>query len=350
MGNFLEKPLVDKDTHMGDGNGLSWGLSSMQGWRVEMEDAHIASTDIEGLPGCSFFAVFDGHGGKTVSTICGQELISAIMSTTILDDAANKVDSDVLSKALKQALFDLDTRMRAEDSDLDSCKDRSGSTAICVFVSPTHIIFGNCGDSRAVLSRGGEVAFATDDHKPTNAGETARVKAAGGTIEMARVCGNLAVSRSLGDYTYKDRSDLPPEQQKISAEADMTIMERKPSEDEFLLVACDGIYDVMTNKDAIDFIRNQIKAGYTPAQTSERLLDYCLHLDSKDNMSAIVVLLDSAPKAESGFEAPETIPNPSEVYAPTSEEQSGQPSSGDEASFFGALQAIMTRGQKSEAK
>jgi hypothetical protein len=52
-------------------------------------------------------------------------------------------------------------------------------------------------------------------------------QAAGGTIEMARVCGNLAVSRSLGDYTYKDRADLQPEEQKISAEADMTVLERK---------------------------------------------------------------------------------------------------------------------------
>eukprot|EP00730_Choanoeca_flexa_P003070 TRINITY_DN11278_c1_g1_i6.p1 TRINITY_DN11278_c1_g1~~TRINITY_DN11278_c1_g1_i6.p1 ORF type:complete len:263 (+),score=35.74 TRINITY_DN11278_c1_g1_i6:158-946(+) len=227
MGNFLEKPLVDKDTHFGDGNGLQWGLSSMQGWRVEMEDAHIANTTIEGLPGCSFFAVFDGHGGKTVSIRCGQEMVDSILATSALTDAENKTDSDILSKALQQALFDLDTKMRADDSDLDACKDRSGSTAVCVFVTPTHIIFGNCGDSRAVLSREGAVGFATEDHKPTDEGEKTRIAAAGGTVEMARVCGNLAVSRSLGDYMYKDRPDLPPRAQKISAEADMTVLERK---------------------------------------------------------------------------------------------------------------------------
>jgi len=56
--------------------------------------------------------------------------------------------------------------------------------------------------------------------------ETDRIKAAGGYLEIGRVCGNLAVSRSLGDYTYKDRPDLPAEAQKISAEADMTIIPR----------------------------------------------------------------------------------------------------------------------------
>jgi serine/threonine protein phosphatase PrpC len=58
---------------------------------------------------------------------------------------------------------------------------------------------------------------------------------------MGRVCGNLAVSRALGDFEYKDRKDLPAAQQKITADSDTTIIARVP-EDEFLLLACDGIW------------------------------------------------------------------------------------------------------------
>lgn len=59
------------------------------------------------------------------------------------------------------------------------------------------------GDSRAVFGSGGKVSFATEDHKPTNAIEKERVEAAGGTVEYERVCGNLAVSRAVGDFCYK---------------------------------------------------------------------------------------------------------------------------------------------------
>jgi serine/threonine protein phosphatase PrpC len=230
-----------------------------------------------------------------------------------MESASDKLEADVLSQAIRRGLLDLDGTMRAENSDLDSAQDRSGSTAVCTMVTPTHIIFGNCGDSRAVLCRSGKVQFATEDHKPTNADETARIEAANGFVDMARVCGNLAVSRSLGDFFYKDTPELPAEKQKISPEAEMTAVERS-AEDEFLLVACDGIYDVMTNEAAVEFISNQLKAGYAPQEVTERLLDYCLHLGSRDNMSAIVVLFPAAPAKVDGFEAPEQIPDPAEVY------------------------------------
>ena len=141
---------------------------------------------------------------------------------------------------------------------LASGEDHSGSTAITSFVTPTHIILGNTGDSRAVLCRGGKAHFGTIDHKPTDARETTRVQAAGGFIEMGRVNANLAVSRALGDYQYKDRADLPQEAQKITAAADMTVIERAP-EDEFLLLCCDGIWDVMSNEEAVDFVTAQLK-------------------------------------------------------------------------------------------
>lgn len=78
-----------------------------------------------------------------------------------------------------------------------------------------------------MVGHNGGVSFATEDHKPTNATETERIEAAGGTVEFERVCGNLAVSRAVGDFTYKQSSDLPAARQQISAEPDMTVIERK---------------------------------------------------------------------------------------------------------------------------
>lgn len=65
MGAFLEKPNTEKFNEKGNGNGLRFGVSSMQGWRCEMEDAHYAKTNLgEDLTEWSYFAVFDGHAGR----------------------------------------------------------------------------------------------------------------------------------------------------------------------------------------------------------------------------------------------------------------------------------------------
>lgn len=68
MGAFLDKPKTDKFLEHGEGNGLRYGVASMQGWRIEMEDAHMAKTNLGGaLKDWSYFAVFDGHAGARVS-------------------------------------------------------------------------------------------------------------------------------------------------------------------------------------------------------------------------------------------------------------------------------------------
>ena len=80
-----------------------------------------------------------------------------------------------------------------------------------------------------------------------------------------RVCGNLAVSRALGDFVYKDRADLPPHEQKMSAAADLTVVARDP-DDQVLIVACDGIWDVMTNEQAVSFVLRSARSGNSPAE------------------------------------------------------------------------------------
>ncbi len=86
------------------------------------------------------------------------------------------------------------------------------------------------------------------DHKPYTPSEQARIEAAGGTVSMKRVNGDLAVSRALGDFVYKHSRELPAERQQVSPEPEFIVKERS-AEDQFLILACDGIWDVMSNED-----------------------------------------------------------------------------------------------------
>lgn len=266
-----------------------------------MEDAHTTIVGIEGQPDISFFAVYDGHGGKTVSTLSAVQLLPTIQKGSIYS-SGDKGHKN-LSEALYQGLIDQDIKMLDENPKLLSGEDHSGSTCISCFITPSHIIIANCGDSRAVLCRNEEAHFGTNDHKPTDPVETGRVQAAGGFIEMGRVCGNLAVSRSLGDFQYKDRPDLSPQAQKVSAASDMTTIER--GGDQFLLLCCDGIWDVMSNQQAVDFVVEHLKAGIPVKDICERMLNACLLKNSKDNMSVNIILFPDAPKKVPGATVPE---------------------------------------------
>jgi len=93
MGAFLDKPKTDKEVSKGSGNGLVYGLSSMQGWRIEMEDAHCAVVGLpHGLDDWSFFAVFDGHAGARVSAHCAQNLLDSIVQ---VEDFTHAINSEV---------------------------------------------------------------------------------------------------------------------------------------------------------------------------------------------------------------------------------------------------------------
>ena len=77
---------------------------------------------------------------------------------------------------------------------------------------------------------------------------------------MKRVDGDLAVSRALGDFQYKDRPDLKPEEQKVTAYPDIEIKERK-GEDEYIVIACDGIWDVCSNEECCGLVEEILGEG-----------------------------------------------------------------------------------------
>ena len=128
---------------------------------------------------------------------------------------------------------------------------------MCALVTPTHIIFGNAGDSRGILveTAGGgapAIALATEDHKPNNPEESKRIHDSGNHVSMKRVNGDLAVSRALGDFAYKNYMEgesaqrMPPEKQAVTCDPEFFFKARAAT-DAMLVLACDGIWDVMDN-------------------------------------------------------------------------------------------------------
>mgnify|MGYP006082953617 CR=1 FL=1 len=314
MGGMLSEPEVGKHTDEGTmttAAGLvSYAASAMQGYRVSMEDQHTCVVDFGGLTEHAFFCVYDGHGGAQAAIVAAELMVS-----TIQEDAQFKVyaasvaadgkggDMAALAIALETAYIALDAKLRARPDVGDS-----GST-VCGFVlTPEHIVCAHAGDSRGCLCRrgadGGIVAVPlSHDHKPSDPEEEARIIKAGGFVSQGamrmgpmRVDGNLAVSRGLGDFCLKDNADLPPPEQKVSCVPIIIDITRAQGSDEFVLLACDGIWDVMSNEEGCAAVREKVAklgtvADYTLGTVVESLLDQCLELGSKDNMSAIVVTL-----------------------------------------------------------
>jgi serine/threonine protein phosphatase PrpC len=116
----------------------------------------------------------------------------------------------------------------------------------------------------------------SEDHKPYDEIEKKRIEAAGGSVQWKRVDGDLAVSRALGDFQYKTRNDLPAVQQKVTFLPDITVHTRTP-EDDILLLACDGLWDVMSNNEAIDMVRRIYQTGESSIKNvAEEMVDVAL--------------------------------------------------------------------------
>lgn len=208
-------------------------------------------------------------------------------------------DIALLVDALKEAFFDIDKSLRLHQDNVNSLndlqsKDVSGCTSVTCMITPKYIICANAGDSRCVLGTNDMVKAMSEDHKPFDEGERKRIENAGGVVQWKRVDGDLAVSRALGDFQYKNRDDLPPQQQKVSCEPDIVIHERSPNDD-VLLLACDGLWDVMSNEEAIDKVRSIYALGESNVVLiAEEMIDTALNKGSRDNISAIIVKLEGA--------------------------------------------------------
>ncbi|CAJ2661536.1 unnamed protein product [Trifolium pratense] len=127
-----------------------------------------------------------------------------------------------------------------------------------------------------------------------NEGEKARIISAGGTVEQGRVNGNLALSRAIGDFDFKKSASLAPEQQAVTVYPDVTIHDIS-NDDEFMVIACDGIWDCRSSQSVVEFIRRGIAAKQELSKICENLMDNCLSPESEpggigcDNMTLVII-------------------------------------------------------------
>lgn len=142
--------------------------------------------------------------------------------------------------------------------------------------------------------------YSTIDHKPYDEDEKRRIEKAGGMVLIQRINGALAVSRAFGDFDYKRNNDLPAEEQQVSAKPVITVLDRTTDSDQikdsYAVLACDGIYDVLSNENLTSYITYKMLCGEQMDQITKGCLDLCLDLGSRDNMSICIVSLDQAPK------------------------------------------------------
>ncbi|XP_072547147.1 protein phosphatase, Mg2+/Mn2+ dependent, 1Na (putative) [Salminus brasiliensis] len=289
---YLERPILQKETAEGESKwGVSYAMASMQGWRAQMEDTHTCMPEMsEGLSDWSYFAVFDGHAGNTVSQYCSTHLLDHILATGAITLEENM---EQVKGGIRDGFLGIDRHMH--NLSRSEGWDRSGSTAASVIISPHNIYFINCGDSRTFLCRDGQVVFHTEDHKPCNPREKERIQNAGGSVTLQRINGSLAVSRALGDFAFKEVEWRTQTEQLVSPEPEVYELERSP-QDEFLVVACDGVWDAISNEELCAFVRNRLQVCDDLRDVCTQVIDLCLYKGSLDNMSIIIICFSGAPQ------------------------------------------------------
>lgn len=266
------------------------GSCSEIGPRMFMEDEYICIDDLSEyivtdtstnlpLPG-AFYGVFDGHGGTDAAVFARDNILKFI------------VDDSHFPSCLKNAMTNAFLKADRVFADTATMDISSGTTALTAFTFGRTLLIANAGDCRAVLGKRGRAVELSKDHKPSCRSERIRIERLGGVVYDGYLNGQLSVSRALGDWHMKGLkgSDFCP----LSAEPELqeTIL---TEEDEFLILGCDGLWDVMSSQHAVTIVRKELMIHNDPERCSRVLVREALKLDACDNLTVIVVCFSSEP-------------------------------------------------------
>lgn len=325
-------------------NRFDYGISEAIGARPTMEDRSLViqslmydhpqnyyngekKETLNELAMTTFAAVFDGHGGDECSNFLvnalprnvrnqmfaeREALRNAIETSRGARGGHSEQSEDATSELMRRILK---TAYLRTDKEFISPKaaPQSGSTAATIILMGRRLFAANVGDSRVVLCRsGGQCVELTSDHKPSRPDEAARVRAAGGFILHKRVMGELAITRAFGDKSFKmgikamldeESEDLNSGSVNDDLAKDLTapLVSSEPEiasmvlshNDEFLLLACDGLFDVFRSQDAIALARQELIAHRgEPAEVARILSDQAIRVRrSRDNVSILIIVL-----------------------------------------------------------
>ncbi|TQD93287.1 hypothetical protein C1H46_021109 [Malus baccata] len=276
---------------------LSYGSISLIGRRRVMNDAMVVTT----VDSYQFFAVYDGHGGSSVSNACRDRLHHLLAQEVEpwIRGGEGVVDWE---KVMASCFTKMDEEVGGSVDGADTegnGVNTVGSSAVVVIVGQNEVVVANSGNSRAVLCRGGVAIPLSRDHNPDRPDERERVEAAGGRVincNGCRVLGVLATSRSIGDHYLKPY---------VISEPEVTISERTECCD-FLVIASDGIWDVVSNEHACQVVRRCLDAdkkrrssegmsgSNAAADAAALLAQLALARGSKDNITVIVIELNKS--------------------------------------------------------
>jgi len=267
----------------GEDTCLEYFCDGKQGFRDYMEDRTLAVPSLPDCPRAGLFAVFDGHGGTQVADMAARYLAKQLAK------ALSEVKSQ--SEALTQAFADLDVELRRYVEREGYLLAGSTSVACLLMREPQQrrprLLCANLGDSRAVLCRGGSAMDLSTDQKPILPAEEARITAAGGKVDaQGRISGGLNVSRAFGDFTYKERKDLPPSEQKVIAVPEILELQLE-EKDEFIALGTDGIFDVLSSDQLVAEIRCALQQKKSLEATAQGILEKAVN--SGDNVSLCIV-------------------------------------------------------------
>ena len=246
---------------------------SEKGGRPYQEDRFEMSGGREGFEETSVYAVFDGHGGDKAAQYCKDHLLQNILQ--------HKTFGTDTVMAMRSAFAQTDAAFSELARD-NSMTD--GTTAVVAAVLDRKVTVANAGDSRCILvKKGGNAVALSEDHKPSRDDEVARIRKLGGEViywGRWRVQGVLAVSRAIGDVNLKPYVTSEPEVHEWDMEGD----------DCFLVIASDGLWDVMTNEDVGRFVSR----GKEFKDLARALCHEAMLLGSADNVTALVIDIKSS--------------------------------------------------------
>ncbi|XP_039123889.1 probable protein phosphatase 2C 27 [Dioscorea cayenensis subsp. rotundata] len=257
------------------------------GPKTNMEDEHICIDNlVDHLGGVAcfpspgaFYGVFDGHGGTDAASFVRENLLRFIIEDTHFPN--------YVGKAIKSAFMKTDHAI----ADSISIDKSSGTTALTALIFGRTLHIANAGDCRAVLGKRGRAVELSRDHKPNCHSERLRIERLGGMVYDGYLNGQLSVARALGDWHMKGpKGSVSP----LSAEPELqetTLSE----EDEFLIMGCDGLWDVMSSQCAVTIVRKGLIAHNDPQKCARELVQEALRRNTCDNLTVVVVCFSTEP-------------------------------------------------------
>lgn len=304
MGVYLSEPNKTKTTETGTSALINYAASSMQGWRTNMEDAHIADTNLG--PDTQIYGVFDGHGGKEVALFAKRHFIEELKKNSNFKEARMEL-------ALKETFLMIDTLLLTPEgkkelsvlrndskeltnSDLQM-ESNAGCTANVALIYKKQLFVANAGDSRCLLAAKKEIISLSTDHKPDLDLEKQRIIKAGGFVVDGRMNSNLNLSRALGDLEYKKNPAIGVDQQLIIAVPDIVVYNLTEKTD-FILLGCDGVWETLCNSDIVEYIYDCLKKKVELKLIVETLLDKLIATDTFsgvgcDNMTMVLAVFNN---------------------------------------------------------